>query len=72
MAQKQHQSHEQADPERGKYNNETFPNALFERKKTVKSERRNGKFRQRNWESNVGPLVMRTSSLTTELTPHIR
>ena len=30
------------------------------------------KFRQCNWGSNPGPLLLRTSALTTELSPHSR
>ena len=34
--------------------------------------RRKEKFRQRNWGSNPGPLALRTSALTTELSRHSR
>ena len=41
------------------------------RKKALTLGRRKEKFRQRNWGSNPGPLVLRTSALTTELSCHI-
>ena len=34
--------------------------------------RRKEKFRQRNWGSNPGPLALRASALTTELSRHSR
>ena len=42
------------------------------RKKSLTLGRKKEKFRQRNWGSNPGPLALRTSALTTELSRHSR
>ena len=62
---------ERADPDWANTSIKPFQHTS-RRKKALTLEWRKEKFRQRNWGSNPGSLVLRTSALTTELSRHSR